>query len=223
MPVDEELNHQPDAMVARLVDESRGDVIPMTLVRMTDPWSAAVRGLCEYLAQLSIEWGDGNLLRLLEVREGWAEPEELGVWPSACVHSEIPGEYDYAALTSVEHVLEDGVSIRQTGELVQTLSIDLWCTSRNERSAIILMIEDALDPVAWMSGFNLTLPYYHNAVTTYLATQINVVDGTEEASKRWKLATITVQVTIPKLRVVGMVPRLDPRLQLDVTTDVIAS
>jgi len=202
---------QEDQVATRLITRA-DDVVDYSDVRTTDCWHAIVRGISEYLRGKVIPWDGGVSYRLLQVYEGWADPEELAMWPSACVHMEGSAQYDYASLTNQTDQLPDGQVIRITGEISGTFTVDVWCTNKTERLALAALIEDLLDPVDWMSGFRLVLPHYHNAIMTGLLESVSIIDSPESAGKRWRLASFSVSAQMSKLKLVGSVPRFDPRL-----------
>jgi hypothetical protein len=212
---DDEVYDQPIQVGSKLVTEPDEEIL-FTSRRETDCWNALNRGLAEYVAGLSIDWPGGTHLRLLKVFQGWAEPESFSKYPSASVYSESPGEYDGDSFSTFQQQLPDGRSIQRIAEFVQTYNVDIWCTNPHERMGLVAMLEDALDPVGWMSGFRLTLPHYHGAVATYLKQTLTIADSSENAGRRWRLASFSITGSVSQIRFVGAVPTLDIRVQAEV-------
>lgn len=212
---DDEVYQQTEAVGTALITDAEYD-IPFTARRETDCWGALARGLSEYVSQLRMDWEGGTSVRLLKVHEGWAEPEALSAYPSAVVYSEAPGAYDGDSLATIREVLPDGRSLQRVSEFVQTYTLDVWCTNKEDRTALVAMLEDAFDPVDWMSGFRLRLPHYHNAVGTFLKDALNIQDSAEQAGRRWRLASFTIAASMPQIRFIGAAPALDIRTVVSV-------
>jgi len=207
---DDEVYEQPETVGTTLIVDPNYDV-PYTSRRETDCWGALARGLSEYVSQLHMDWDGGASVRLLKVYAGWAEPESLSVYPSAVVYAETPGTYDGDSLSTIREVLPDGRSLQRVAEFTQTFTLDVWCTHAEDRTALVAMLEDALDPVDWMSGFHLRLPHYHNAVGTFLKGSLNIQDSAEQAGRRWRLASFTIAASVTQIRFIGYAPALDIR------------
>jgi len=213
--VDDEVYQQVEQVETELITDP-DYAIDFTSRRETSCWGALARGLAEYISQLSISWDGGTSVRLLRVFEGWAEPEDFSVYPSASVYSEAPGEYDGDSLSTIREVLPDGRSLQRVAEFSQTYLVDVWCTQPHERMALVAMLEDAFDPVDWMSGFRLRLPHYHNAVGTYLKSTVTIADSAANAGRRWRLASFAIAATVTQIRFIGNAPALDLRTKTTV-------
>lgn len=208
--IDDEVYEQTEQVGTQLIVDPEYD-IPFTSRRETDCWGALARGLSEYVSQLHMDWDGGMSVRLLKVYAGWTEPEALSVYPSAVVYSETPGTYDGDSFTTIRDVLPDGRSLQRVAEFSQMFTLDVWCTHPEERTALVAMLEDAFDPVDWMSGFHLRLPHYHNSVGTFLKESLNIQDSAEQAGRRWRLASFTIAATVSQIRFIGTTPALDIR------------
>jgi hypothetical protein len=215
---DDEVYEQPETVGTELISIPDYD-IPFTSRRETDCWGALARGLSEYVSQLRIDWEGGASVRLLKVHAGWAEPETLALYPSAVVYAETPGTYDGDSFSTIREVLPDGRSLQRTSEFTQVFTLDVWCTHAEDRMALVAMLEDAFDPVDWMSGFHLRLPHYHNAVGTFLKDSLNIQDSAEQAGRRWRLASFTIAASVPQIRFIGRAPALDIRTVVSVEGD----
>ncbi len=212
---DDEKLVQPPVVQTTLITQPAYSV-PYTARRDCSCWQAIARGLAEYLSQLKTT-ASGAEYRLLKTHAGWAEPEELAMYPSCAIYSEEPGTYEDHALTPVSDQLPDGRSLVRASEFNQRMTIDVWCTSPAERSILVAMLEDALDPVDWMSGFRLRLPHYHNAVASFLKDGVSHADSAEQGNRRWRLASFTVRASLEQIRFVGQLPELDIRVRSEVT------
>ena len=211
----------PDGLRARLVT-SPTDKQKLTYTRVEDARTAVARGLREYLEQYSITWRHGRLLRFMSVREVWAEPEEPARYPAASIIGDGAAEYQDAELTPVLIKLDstngDGSDrfLKEASELMQMFTVLVWTTDPVERSGLVAMCEDALDPVEFMTGARLELPYYFNARATYEKLSVTYDDSMDDASKRWRKASIQVQANIPQLVPVGDLQIMRTRLDLSV-------
>jgi hypothetical protein len=174
-----------------------------------------LRGLREYIEGLTYSAPGGARMRFLQVGDAFPEPEQTAKYPAAYIYTEEPGIYDGAGFTPRLSVLPDGRVLQMAAEFTQTITIDLWCTNAPERMGLLAMLEDALDPVDWMSGFRLRLPHYFNAVASYLKVSVAAVDSTENANRRWRLASITLTSAMPQIRLVGSMPGLELRLEVE--------
>jgi len=189
----------------------------LTLNRETDARTALVRGLAEYVRELSIVAAGGRLCRFVKVLENWAEPESLAQYPSAVIYTTEAGTYDASTLTPMTiKVPGTDVYVRQVAELSQPMTLELWSTDPMERMALVAMLEDALDPLEYMTGLRLELPHYYNQHATYEKLSIAYDDSPETANRRWRWASIQLVGNITQLRVVGKIPNMDIRLEVDV-------
>jgi hypothetical protein len=181
----------------------------LTDVRETDVRTALTRGVKEYLEQLTIEWVDGNVLRFAKVQQTWAQPENLAVYPSACVYGLTPGDYDEEARLSPKvTTLSNGLSLLEPGELSMEVIVDMWARTPPERVGLCGMLEDAFAPVDWMSGFRLELPHYHNRRATFSMSQSQYLDTPEDAQRLFRRAQFVLKGTVGQVRVLGQKPRM---------------
>lgn len=214
MSLDDEVYSQPVQRKTRLI-LSQSEAEAYTAARETDVRTAVLRGLREYIENLSYDAPGGARHRFLKVEETWPEPDQNAKYPSANIYTEEPGIYDAVGFVPSFEQLPDGRLLQVSSEFTQVITIDLWCTNATERMGLIAMLEDAFDPVDWMSGFRLRLPHYFNAVASYLKASISAVDSTENANRRWRLASMTLQAAVPQIRMVGAVPGLELRLEVE--------
>lgn len=191
-----------------------GDKQLLTSVRETDVRTAMTRALKEYLEGLSIDWVGGRQSRFASVKQTWSEPEEAAEYPSACVYADSPGTYEASDFTPQDFDLGDSLVVRKVSEFNQPLVVDVVSTDPEERAALVAMLEDAFDPVDWMTGFVLELPHYHNARATFEKVGLSYMDGPVPAHRRVRAARFRVDGSCPQFRFAGLVPKLDLRLDL---------
>lgn len=202
---------KPGARPAATLIRDPGFRPELTAYRETDVHTALTRGLAEYLSQQSIDIG-GRLLRLTTYST-WAEPEDKISFPSAGVGAG-PGRYDRSFTPSLAASIANDVRLFAFTEFAQELTIELWATDPKERAYLVAMIEEALNPVDWMYGMRLLLPFYHSTTATYELTSSQYVDSAEDAMRKYRKATFTVNGNVQALRLLTL-PSSIPRARLD--------
>lgn len=184
----------PNGLVARPILDAN-DLQKHTFVREEDARSALARGLKDYLETLSITWGAGRLLRWDHVSIEWAEPEDPGNYPALSIVGEGEGTYEENAQELLSVVDETGALdgyLKQSSELKQTFNLIVWANDPAERSGLVAALEDALEPVDWMQGLRLELPYYFNARAGYAKLSVSYTDDAASAQSRARNASIMV-------------------------------
>ena len=78
------------------------------------------------------------------------------------------------------------------------------------------MIEEALNPVDWMYGMRLVLPFYHNTLATYELLTSEYVDSADDAMAKYRRAQFTVRANMTTYRL-QRVPGASVRLDFDTT------
>jgi len=167
------------------------------------------RGLSDYLGQQSVEIGGRRLQ--LKAYTTWAEPEDAVKYPAVAIAAE-SGIYDRSFTPTYEDTIEGDVRLMAFSEFQQNLIVDLWATDPRERSYLCAMIEEALNPVDWMYGMRLLLPFYHNTVASYELLSSQYFDSTDDAMAKYRRAQFTVRAnmtTYRLLRLSGAVPRFE--------------
>lgn len=187
--------------------------LDLTAYRETDVHTAMARGLAEYLSQQSIEIGGRKLS--LTTYTTWAEPENQASYPSAAIGGG-PGSYDRNLTPFIVKTIADEQRLVSVTEFSQELTIDLWATDPRERLYLVAMIEEALNPVEWMYGFRLILPFYHNATAVYELLSSEYLDSSEDAMAKYRRAAFSVRGTITAFRLLNF-PDARPTLRLDVS------
>lgn len=203
-----------DELMTRLVTDS-DDVEELTNVRTTDTRTALARGLVEYLAQLSYIAEGGRMGAFVNAQLCWAEPETPATFPALTVIGLAPGSYSDSDFSPRVHKCA-GFALQEMSALEQEFLVTVWAKDPMQRMALATLIEDASDPVDWMSGFRLELPFYFGARATYLVKNVQYMDGGQDAQRRWRLAIFGVTASVPKYRPIGTPPTLIPEVALDV-------
>ncbi len=189
----------------------------LTAVRTVDSRTALARGLCEYYAMQSFMQEGGRLIQFKSVNFTWAESEQTADSPSLAIHPLGPGVYADASTTPHLVTGETDWNLVQTGAIEQEFQVTAWCTDVEQRVAMACMLEDAADPVEFMSGFRLALPFYFGTHAEYLVKNVIHQDAPADASRRWRLVMFGVSGHMPKYRRIGVLPSMHTELQLAVT------
>jgi len=186
--------------------------------------TALKRGLKEYLEQVSIDVA-GARIRFQRVFSTWSDTDDVATYPSAVVLAIGDAEYDYASMSPVldpankvvDGSVPSGTSpyLVKYAEVAVTLAIEVHCSSAEERIAVSMLLEDVLNPVDWMYGFQLVLPHYFNQRAVYEPVTTQMVDSEDSARRRWRPGTVTLKAHVPLLRVRAL-PNFDPRVVVEV-------
>lgn len=192
----------------------------------TDVRTAVTRGLAEYLESLHTESTQrARSFRFARVLDTWAEAEEVGKFPSACVYAVGDLAYDDARMTPkvldeakfVSPITQKVSYLAALSELSLPLSVEIYANDPVERMACVKMVEDGLNPVHWMYGARLVLPHYHNAHATFELTRCIYRDDGESVQRRLRGATFSVQATCLQLRMFSIQQAVSPRFDLVVS------
>jgi hypothetical protein len=211
---------------SRLVTVS-SDPTLYTDVQEVDARTALARGLAEYIAQLRVDAPGGRHIQFKRVFPHWAVPEEDARYPSAIVYSTATGVYEPARLTpslpdSRNKIVGSTNSYLISASSLQlNLTVEIWATDPEERSALVMNLERLLNPVDWMYGFRLELPYYFNQRATFSLLDMSYDDSEENAMRRYRKASFTMASEVPVCNVFKY-PMAKPRFRLDeIGTDVV--
>lgn len=205
---------KPGARSVSSLVQVPNEPLRLTSTRECDAHTAMARGLAEYLGQQVIEIG-GRKLQLTTYTT-WAEPEDAVRYPAAAVGASV-GTYDRGFTPDFQVTLAGDARLFAYSEFNQELQIDLWATDPKERSYLMALIEESLNPVDWMYGMRLRLPFYHNTTATYelLTSQYN--DSSDEAMAKYRRALITVRSNMTVYRMLKF-PDATPRADLQFTS-----
>ncbi len=179
--------------------------------RETDARTALKRGLANYLASLPtfIHPTHQRVIKLEAVFDVWPDQEDKIVIPSATVYSSDPHPYEAHSLSpTIDPSCKiDAVTyVVKYAEIKFDMTIDILTSDPEERVVFAMMMEDALNPVEWMSGFRLDLPHYHNQRATYELLDGNYPDDEPNVFKRNRHLTYTLRGNVSAVRIKKITP-----------------
>lgn len=188
--------------------------------RECDAETAVRRGLKEYLEQVYVEV-NGVDVRYQRVFDVHAEEDDLARYPSAVVSTTGDTAWDGSNFTPAMNPIRtlDGYTLTKYHEVVFDLLLESYCSSPEERVAIQMLLEDALNPVDWMSGFKLDLPHYFNQRAVFTPVSTRFMDSSELAIRRLRPGSITIQAQVSLLRP-RKLPNMEVRTQVEVVDGV---
>ena len=190
----------PPSTGTRLIT-SRTDPMVLTGYRETDARTSLTRALKEYIEPLVIDWPGGRQSRFIKVLETWSEPEDPAAYPGCVVYAFEGGDYDASRFTPRLFTVDnDTVAMKEVSEFVQQLVVEVWATNPQERMALVAMLEDAFDPVTWMSGFRLEMPHYHSSRATFEKISMAYEDDQVTAQRRHRKAIFILQGNVTQYR-----------------------
>jgi hypothetical protein len=193
----------------------------LTANRSTDARTALKRGLANYLMSLPsfIHPTHQRKVKLRKIYDVWPDQEEKTAYPSAAVHSKIAHEYEGSSFTPTT---DPGCKIDATTNLVKysevavELTIDILTTDPEERICFGMQMEDALNPVDWMYGFQLELPHYHNLRGVYQLMNGNYPDDEPSVFSRNRHLTYTLSGQLSVVRCQKFTPLTEVRAEVTV-------
>jgi hypothetical protein len=174
---------------------SPNDLEKTTSYRETDCRTALARGLREYIEDNhSIQWAAGKEVSFLNVLEIWGAPEFPAKFPSCVVNGAGDGTYVGNQLNPslVECSDIPGTYVRVRGDFEQTFDLIVWATDDVARMALTSHLESLLNPVDWMDGLRLELPFFFGARATYIATSPVYQDAEDSSSRKLRVGLIRV-------------------------------
>jgi len=204
---------------ARLITQP-GTPTAYTGDQETDARTALTRGLAEYLSMLSFKAPGGRELRFDKVLDTWAEPEDGAKYPRAIVTGTGSGIYDASSLTPDKPTTRnqlpapDGRYLISSCVFVQDLSVEVWANDPPARRAIVAGLESAFNPVDFMYGFVLELPFYFNERATFSLKDMAYPDNEQDAMRRHRNAVFTVTGEVPVVNLFTY-PLAKPSFHLD--------
>lgn len=192
----------------------------LTAARETDARTALKRGLKNYLETLSFTAVSGRFVQFEKVFDVWADHEEKAVFPSAIVHSIGEGTYDASSFTpsvSTRYATNDGAFLVKWAEYMVNLRLEVWANDPEERIALMMMLEDALNPVDWMAGAKIELPHYHNQFAVYELKSSLFPDSESNVLSRTRLAYLSLTGQVSVVRCTNITLLSEARVQTTVT------
>lgn len=184
--------------------------------KLTDARTALLRGIKEYVEELTIAVQNRHDVAFRQVIEGVAEPEQVSKYPAAAVYGYGPGNYAWeeGTLLPLQHENEDSLPqdtmALLPGEFTLELAVEVWATDPHERVAMVSMLEDAFSPVEWMSGFRLVLPHYASVHAEFGMKSSDYTDDEPNVARRYRRALVLLEGRVPVVRFKKF-GRLDPR------------
>ncbi len=191
----------------------------LTANRTTDARTSLKRGLANYLKSLPpfTHPTHERTVRLREVYDVWPDQEDKTEYPSAIVYGIEKHPYEAHGMTPT---LDPACKVDATTYLVKhaevnfNMVIDILSTDPEERICFGMQMEDALNPVDWMSGFQLELPHYHNLRGVYQLIDGNYPDDEPKVFKRNRHLTFTVKGQVSMVRLKKFAPLTEVRTEV---------
>jgi hypothetical protein len=219
---------QPGPPITGLVPPKAGAPVH-TAICETDSRTALTRGLAEYIAQLVREQDDGRELRFQRVFYNWADTEDVAEYPSAIAYTKAPGTYEVtgsATPSPTQRLADpDGRYVISPMEYSAMITLDVYATDNEERTGLVAMLENAVNPYVGRGvfGFTLELPHYFNARATFEPSKMGYVDSEVAAIQRERVAMIDFVARVPVISLVSF-PDAKPSFKLAaIDVDVVVS
>lgn len=223
-----------DRLEAELVTDP--DRKPVLTVRQACSASRALcRGLAQYLARLQQTTVAGGRVQLIQaVFDTMPEEQDLVQYQRGVLGAVLPrqpGALDASSLTPqapvevkgpVKDTLGRYPQVQAIAELNQVLGVEIWGTEASDQDAFALMLEQALNPVDWMYGLRLSLPFYFGLHATYEPRTTFDLTTSEEAKQRIRRVQMEVMASVKMMRQVSF-PSSQPRFVLQSLNDQILS
>lgn len=200
--------------VATLINRT-GTPMVLTARRTVDARTGLARGIADYLRSLSIEIEGGRVIGLDVVRDTWVETEDKqgGIAPDgsaeiihtgAAIKTMGPAALADPSFSgtraSDENRVGENTWLLSKSDLLQKFTIEVYAEDPEARVGLAMMLEDAWNPVEWMGGWMMDLPYYYGARAQYALDEIEFIDSEQNALQRQNLAIFTVHGSVPQLR-----------------------
>jgi len=206
-------------MTIRLITKTDDLAVSPTDYREVDAKTALTRGLAEYVETLVVNAPGGRKLKFANVLDHYAEPDEKAQFPSAAIYATADGVYDASEFTpqtpNVRNHVSDDLYLIKSCELVQPIIFEVWANDVEQRLALVMGLEELLNPVDWRYGFVVELPFYFNERAVYAVQSMTYPDSEAEAIKRYRRAVYAVMASIPVCNV-----RRYPLAQTKLVVDV---
>lgn len=177
-----------------------------------DVRSAMASALAAYVAGLSFDLEDGNILKFAEVFSEWPAYLDRNVCPSACV---LPGSWKYGdsmlTPTLIESTWEpqggSGWGLYKTAEAEVELELSLRASSAYERERLILGLEESFHHAEVLMSQQgaanriiLPLPAYYGLSARYSLLSGRLIDSEEQAMREQRDAVLTISAQAPKVK-----------------------
>jgi hypothetical protein len=189
--------------------------------RSTDARTALKRGLANYLLSLPpfIHPTHQRKVKLRNVFDVWPDQEDKALFPAASIVAKTAHTYDASSFTpTLDPACKVGATtwLVKYSEIVVNLTIDILTTDPEERICFGMQMEDALNPVDWMYGFQLELPHYHNLRGVYQLMDGNYPDTEADAFSRNRHLVYTLSGQLSVVRCQTFTPLTEVRSEVTV-------
>jgi hypothetical protein len=199
---------------ARLISRPN-DEQELTYLRQFDACGALGQALVDYFQTMDLAWWDGRQVSFHNVFSTWAEPEEPAVYPSLCVLRAGAAIYDADRFTPQTKRVKGG-DIRLACELVQDFELHVWGENPEQLCSLVAGVEDMCEPVDFMTGFRLELPYYFSARATFEKLDVTYVEDPGDAQRGVRKAIIQLSGSVTQIVPLRRLPYMDPRVKVEV-------
>lgn len=199
---------------ARLVT-SANDKQKLTEIREVSAARAPVRALADYIRSLQFPIDGGRNTTFSVVREMKAEPEANASYPAACVFVEgVDYDTDTQSLEQYQDAQFANGGVYISGDLRAEANVHIWTTEDFHRENALMALEDAANPVDWMAGFRLEMPFYYNLRADYMLLNLQYEDSDADNQRRYRKLLAKVKIVSPYAQFIKL-PYLKPRAVVD--------
>jgi hypothetical protein len=197
----------------------------LTTVVTMDPERALFQAVADYLATMQYVGQDGRAVSFSYVAAGQVDLETDFQFPLVAVSGSGDATDEANGLGMAYNGSTERIQDSLTGknylllkasELAVSLTVEAFANDPVERSLMQQGMRDLFNPVDWMAGFRMKIPYYHGVFASFLVTSSRKNDSPEDAQRRIFSCTFTIRATIPVLRLMGPFAPLNTRIKLDV-------
>lgn len=166
-----------------------------------DPETAAIRALGQYLAMCERPYG-GRMMAFEVVVESWPDIQDVeGGFPALAVYH--PGsdsaKYDRRFGGRAKQIVggPSGIAALHFSDWVGTLRVEAWCTSKEERIGLRLLLEQAMTPFEWLMGVRLAVPFYGGLHLEFSLLGGGFADDDDLVSKGIRAMAFDVSCSVP--------------------------
>lgn len=130
--------------------------------------------------------------------------------PSIVFLSGGTASYDTIGFTGyVDEATKDiygkGTVVSWMSEYVESLAVDIWCATKQQRRSILAGLEAALSPTEQMYGLRFRVPDYFNQLVSFSADSREIFDEADNANNR-RRARITLDFRFTQVALVNYGP-----------------
>ena len=171
-----------------------------------DVGGALIRGLAEHIRRVS--WNHGQRdYQFTSVTEYLSGFESVSDYPAACCYPDGEGQFDDQGTLGNDVEDYGTFALMYWGDFTQTIKLECYFTTHQNRQAALMALDAACVPVEWMRGFRIVLTDYYNAVGEYSAVNRSIEDNADDLTKGWYKVSYTYQSKAPLFRGITL-PRM---------------